>query len=127
MKMSEQVYGKDIMVSKRDETMLICLRKARACQDDSNPAFSHVECWHSGTRRPPGAGPRTPDDATIRKEQDLPSCSRRGLHIKAAAPLRDESCAGGTPGPCRLRVGIAPCARKTQAGGGQGGPAAGVG
>lgn len=40
MKMSEQVYGKDITVSKWDETMLICLRKVRASAKTGPNAYS---------------------------------------------------------------------------------------
>lgn len=55
MKMSEQVYGKDIMVSRWDETKLICLWKVPdSAKMKWNPVFSLVSLGTSVPRDCPG-------------------------------------------------------------------------
>ena len=81
MKWSEQVYGKDIMMSEFDATVLICVWKARASAKkwDLPSGMLHLG---RGTLRTSTGGLQNAGDMTVHREQDLFSSSDLGAEHK---------------------------------------------
>lgn len=71
MKLSEQVYGKDITMSEFDAAILICVWKVRASAKKKWNLYSATLHLGSEMLRTSTGGPQNAGDVTAHREQDL--------------------------------------------------------
>lgn len=79
MKLSEQVYGKDITMSKFDAAILICVWKVRASAKKKWNLYSATLHLGSEMLRTSTGGPQNAGDVTAHREQDLFPSSHLGV------------------------------------------------